>query len=434
MARKNPDKAKDAFKRLSAEILKYGEEGKRDLKDLFELHKPEVIFVLEQGPERQARAAQLIGEMRVLSRELAQSKYFRERGEPKGKTKGKVSKKRGRQVTGTHDGFRYVLVQLPDGKWGAKITRQARQIIPETGAPPILDHPALRKPFRDEHDAELAIRRIINTSMMWYVHRGITPKERVRKTKAVSAGIQRRTAGQVAARAREKSEVASEEAERRRREQRAEKRRAEKVEGRRDRRPGAPASAGPGRKLQYIPRGNPSSAFDFKHSESSAVKQAEKSLAKAKEWETLWSESLESGSPDFRAVMKAYDHIENARANFTLAGDSKRAEMADESKRSLRHNIIEMFNLCKRELSRKRNTNPGANPSSSEHDKLAVGHMVKAEAAWAKYCEGCNVTDLLNAYKHLELAREEFQHAGNADGVSEAKTKIKLARAALRKS
>ena len=145
MARKNPDKAKEAFKKLSAEILKYGDEGRSDLRELLELHKPEVIFKLEQGPERQARAAQLIGDMKVLSRELAEAKYFRERGERKA---GKPKTKPKRQISGTHDGFRYVLVQAPSGKWGAKITRQARQIIPEPDAPPDCRRPSSRAPIR----------------------------------------------------------------------------------------------------------------------------------------------------------------------------------------------------------------------------------------------------------------------------------------------
>ena len=428
MARKNPDTAKDAFKRLSAEILKYGDDGKQDLKDLFGAHKPEVIFKLERGPERQARAAQLIGEMRELSRELARAKYERDR-EGRGKKKSRTSKaKAKREVAGTHDRFRYVLVELPDGKWGAKITRQGRQIIPHPEAPPIVDAPALKRRFNDQAQAELAVRRVINTAMLWYDERGIRPKEKVRKTKRVRAGVHRRTAGQVEARERETQERKDAEAEERRRERIREERRKAKAEKHRQRRPGDPAPAGRGRKLTYIPRNNPSNPFGFFHSESAALKQGNKAFEKYKEWQERWEESLEADKPDFRAVMKAYDHIENARANFMLAEQKGLAEKANEIKRSLRHNIIEMFKLCSRELrGRKRN------PSRGDHADTARAYMDRADAAWSKYCESCNMTDALNALQHLAIARQEFQHAGDKEGVENARARIKLARQELRK-
>ena len=432
MARKNPDKAKEAFKKLSSEILKFGDEGKADLKELFDLHRPEVIFKLEPGPERQARAAQLISEMRILARELAHAKYFRSREKLKAEKqrKGKGKPRARRQLSGVHDGFKYILVELPDGQWGAKITRQARQIIPDREAPPIVDHPRLAKPFEDQASAELAVRRIINTSMIWYSERGIIPKEKVRTTKSGRAGAQRRTAGQVAARQREQTERRESASAKRERERRAEERRTKKAKRQKPRRPEAASS----RKVVYIPRKNPSTPFAFSHSESSALKQAKKSFEKYKEWEERWNESLEAKRPDFNAVMKAYDHVENARANFTLAEERHLADKADEVKRSLRHNIIEMFKVCNREL-RSRRDNPKGNPSKSAHEKIGQSHMKKAETAWAKYCDSSceSLADLLNAYKHLEIAREEFQHAGAAEGVRQAKEKISIARADLRK-
>ena len=429
MARKNPDKAKEAFKRLSAEILKYGDEGKQDLKELFDVHKPEVIFKLEPGPERQARAAQLIGDMRVLSRELAQAKYFRERGGKKGKPARK-ERKAHREVPGTYDRFKYVLVELDDGKWGAKITRQGRQIIPEPGAPPIVDHPRLKKSFDSQSDAEIGIRRIINTAMIWYADRGIVPKEKVRRTAGVRETIHRRTAGQVAARERAQLEREAEEEKEAKRERRAARRREEKVEGRKPRRPSEPSTSR-GRKMVFIPRKNPGNPFTFERIGEKALAQGEKSLSRYREWQEKWEDSLREEKPNFSAVMKAYDNIENARANFVLAGESHLADKAEEIKKSLRHNIIEVFKYCRKEL--KSRGGVRQNPSASEHDELGAKNMLKADECWKKYCDTGNVVCLMDAYKYLVLSKEEFDHAGNSEGEDEAKERIKLVRSELRK-
>jgi len=429
MARKNPDKAKEAFKRLSAEIIRHGDDGEGDLKDLFEVHRPDVIFKLDQGPERQARAAQLLGEMTNLSRELTEAKYHREREGKKKKVSRTSKAKPRREVSGTHDGFRYVLVQLPDGQWGAKITRRGRQIIPSPGAPPIFDSPALNKRFPDQGAAEVAVRRVINTALIWYDERGIRPREKVRRSKKVRGGIHRRTAGQREAMERETTAESEAAAEERRRERVREGRRKAKVgKSERMRRPSEPGKPARGRKLVYIPKGNPSNPFSFRRSESAAIKQAKKALEKSEEWQARWNESLKAGKPDFAAVMKAYDHIENARANFVLGEEKGRADKAMDRKSSLRRNIIEMFKTCTRELSKRK-----SNPSQGDHREMGNSHMEKADACWKKYCDSCNVTDLLNAYKHLEIAREELQHAGDTDGVAQARARIKLARQELRK-
>lgn len=419
MARKNPDKAKEVIRRLASEIRKYGDEGKQDLKDLFETHRPDLIFKLPPGPDRQARAAALVADMRNTATELTKSKYYR-------------GKKTSEQVAGTHDRFRYIIEKTPEGKWRARITRQARQIIPHPDAPPIVDHPRLKKPFKSCEDAEDAIRRIINTSMFWYESRGITPKERVRKTKSARAGVRRRTAGQVAARARE-HEKKQEEAERKRLSaQRAEERRRKKA-SKKQRRAKTPESRG-GRKIVFVPRKNPSAnPFSFSTSGSSAKRAADRAAAKYVEYAEEWQESLAERDPSFAKIMKAYDFVENARANYLLAEEPELAARMQEEKREIRKQIILIFKTCYRELESRRKKNPSHNPGKSEHAKIAKKHMAKAETAWKKYCDDCKVTDLLNAYKHLEIAREEFHHAGDTEAVAEAKEIIKQARAALRK-
>ena len=262
--------------------------------------------------------------------------------------------------------------------------------------------------------------------MIWYAERGIVPKEKVRKTKGVRAGIQRRTAGQVAARerAREAGEAAA--AESLRRQERAEERKRKKAK--KKRRGSTPEPGRRGRKIEYIPRNNPSNPFSFSASQEKALKQGHKALDKYKEYRDEWEESLGEDKPNFTKVMKAYDHIENARANFVLAGERNLADKANEIKRDLRHGVIELFKVCAKELRQRR-----SNPSKGDHQEIAASNMQKANASWAKFCESCNLTDALNTLQHLAIAREEYQHAGDSEGVEQARVKIKLARDAIRK-
>lgn len=426
MARKNPDKAKEAFARLSNDILKYGDEGKEELRDLFEVHRPDVIFKLEQGPERQARAAQLIADMRVSGSELAHAKYHR----------SKAGRKEKREVVGetagTYDRFRYVLSELPDGRCMAKITRQARRLREEAGAPPIVAHPRLQKPFTDCAQATLAIRRIINTAMIWYEERGLSPLEKVRKTAGTRASIHRRTSGQVAARERESQERQAEREEERRREKRRSERTAAKVQGRKPKQRQVESSSG--RKVTYVPRKNPSNPFSFRLSESQAYRHGVKAHKSYEQWRNKWDQSLREDKPDFSAVLKAYDHIENARANFLIADSREQADKMDEIKRAIRHNLIETLRACRRELSGRRQQVRQANPDPSEHRRIYGKHVSKMEAALDRWSDTGKITCLLDAYKYAELAYAEARNAGDTGMAETLKGRVRTFRDALKRA
>ena len=53
--------------------------------------------------------------------------------------------------------------------------------------------------------------------------------------------------------------------------------------------------------------------------------------------------------------------------------------------------------------------------------------MSKATISWDKYInDPKNIKSLLNAYKHVEIAREEFKYAKDKEGIDLAKSRIKL--------
>lgn len=479
MARNNPDKVKKVYESLSREFLSYGEEGQSDLDDIVIVHKPDQIFMLDQGPERQARSAQLISEMRVRLAELArehQQKVSRKIEFDDGKY-GRISPEL--QVTGNYDGFRYILTKLVDGRWSAKVTRQARNIIENKDAPSVYDSPYLNKPFRSQRDAELAVRRAINTAMIWYSEHFIAPQEKSRKTKAISGSISRRTTAQADIKALTDKERAQAEAERKRRRDAKDKRLAEKVrrheQGRR--RPSEVQQLGPGRKRVYIPKGNPEPPPLHKDSARTVVKdltlfekakaaakkaarsakktaskirqdgddpatvQAKMSYTKYKKYNKQFGASVGANKPDFGLLLKAYDGLENSRLNFKLAGQPALAAKVSSRKSKLAASIVQALDTgYAAQLFRARYEGDDIedaewieNPSKPQHKALGGANMVKADKCWKKYSETGSLASLLDTYKYLEIAREESKHAKDSEGVAHAKARISLVRKEFKK-
>lgn len=416
MAKKNQDQdLKKVFKDLSAEILRYGEEGRSDLEDIIEEHQPAAIFKLASGPDRSVRVSRLFADMREARADLAGRL-----GEGVEASTGTVRVSRiGLEYPGVYDGFRYAVAQLPNGKWAAKITRKGRQILedPSVGAPIIVGNTDLNKLFNSQSEAENAVHRVIRRALIWYGERGISPREKHRKTEMGRAGIQRRTAGQVAERERQASEGAAEKREEARRSKAREARREERMH-RLDRSPRTTVKSGSGRKLLYIPKKNPSSPFNFLHSESAALIQGKKSVQRYKELEARWQESLRSKNPDFKTALRAYDYIVNAASNFTIAEEMERARKAADIQTELRKSFIDIFVFCNRELSKKY--------SKKKSEDIAKLNMDRADKLWGQYNEGKKFRDLLAAYKHLEIARAEFLHDGDEESADKATTLIRL--------
>ena len=436
MSRPNTDKVKKLIKDLSEGISRYGEEGKAELRQLFEARPPSTILSLPPGPTREALAAELIGDMREIARELAEAKAARihseidkrERGESK-KPKAPVKKVERKpneiiaRTTGKINGFIFVIAELFGGDYIVKITRKGRRVIEDERAPSIYDNKSLSRTFRSKDEAEMAARRVVNTAMIWYEERGLTPREKARRSKAAGrGGVLRRTASERSSISREESETARINRKKKKARERKDRMLEEKVSGRR---------SNPHRNLSHLPRKNPGGFFSFKHSEKSTEVQAGKSLALAKKYKSKWESSLKDGRPDFRSLMRAYDALENARANLFLAGKQEEAEKVDSIRTGLRDTIIGIFGTCYKHLSGRdfQYTNPG----KDAHHKIGTGLIEKASASMDKYGSTGSTASLLDAYKYYEMAAKECKYSGHKSGLTKATAGAKKARAELTK-
>jgi len=437
MSRPNTDKVKNLIKALAHEISKHGEEGKAELRQLFEVRPPQTILSLSPGPTRDALAAELIGDMRAIARELAEAKAARihsaidkrERAESKkpAATRKKVKKDpKGiiSRTTGKVDGFIFEVGELDSGDYIVKVTRKGRRVIEDEKAPKIYDNQALQRTFRNKDEAEIAARRVVNAAMIWYDERGITPREKTRRSKSAGRGVYRRSASDRADISREESEAARIQRKKKQAQERKKRLLEEKVSGRK---------ANPDRSLGYIPRKNPGVFSSFKHSEASAESQAKKSLAQSKKYKAKWEESLKSDRPDFRSLMRAYDSLENARANLFLAGEEKEAEAVGEIRVGVRDSIIGIFNTCYKHLSKRGTFSTKENPGKEAHHKLGDDLLNKADAAMDKYSSTLSDACLLDAYKYYEMAAREYKYSGHKTGLNKAKASAKVVREELKK-
>lgn len=408
MSRPNTDKVKRLINTLSQEISKHGEEGKSELRQLFEARPPQAILSLPPGPTRGALAAELISDMRGIARELAEAKAAR--GEIASRSSGKI------------DRFIYEIGELSSGEYIVKITRKGRRVIEDEKAPRIYDNKHLLQKFRSKDEAEIAARRVVNTAMIWYAERGITPREKTRRSKSAGRGVQRRTSSDRASISREKTETARIKHKKRQAQDRKKRLLEEKVSGRK---------SNPSRNLRHIPRKNPGGLFSFKHSEDSAETQAKKSLATYKKYKDKWEDSLKSDRPDFRSIMRAYDALENARANLFLAGKQKEADMVSKIRVGVRDSIIGIFKTCYKHLSKRGSFN--ANPGMSTHAALGDRFIKRAGVSMGKYESNGSVSCLLDAYKNYELAAREYKNSGQTPGLIKATAGAKKAREELKK-
>jgi len=424
-----PGEAKGHYKRLTTEILKYGNEGKEELDALFKIMPPKKIFSLPQGPDRGAREAELISEMKVIARDFAEAKSKASRPKKKAETKKmkkaktskpkkppepQVVKKSGGQI----DGFSYVIVELDNGDILAKINRKGRRIVEHDDAPKIYESKRLQKSFADKDAAEFEVRRVVNSAMVWYETRGIRPREKVRRSKEAGRGIGRRTPEMKSAIAKEDRELAT--IRRKRKEARARKDRMlkEKVIGN-------PS----GKSFGHIPRVNPAKPSFFSHSEDTAEKQAVKAFEAYVNYKDKWDRSIAKGKPRFVWVMKAYDAIENSRANYLLSGNTARAESVNKLKGKLREKIIHMVEDCIAKLSRKNGnarsgpdsvrqekSNPGSNPSAEVHGNIGRSMLKAADKSLAAWTAGRGSKNLLAAHDGYVSALLELKRGWASPG------------------
>jgi len=410
--RKNPH---TGYETLKAELLKYGDEGKQELRDIIETHRPEMIFQLPPGPDRAAKEADLISHMRETIRDIVKARAIRKSTRV---TKVPVRKKLGKRwVSKTFERFKYDLIEEPNKKWSVKLTRKGRQLIHVEGAPKIEDQPAFRELHNSEYAADLAVRRAINTVLIWYGERGITLREKPRKTKYTGRTVTRRTAAEAQEREREK------ELERERRRKAATRERRERRKLAAKTRPREARLREPEARI-YIPKNplkNPA------RPQKTAAQQAKESFTEYRRLKSRIETSQHKTGVirDFKALMDAYDALTNSRANYVIAGDLDMAGMVDDRRKDLKTLIINMLHKCY-------SAKEKSNPTEGQHKKLGQKHLERSQKSWEKYRQSDNPKDLFDAYKYLELAHENFKQANNKDGTVQAKEGLRVVRAEMK--
>lgn len=488
MARKkNPDSLRKVYNELADQMLKYGEEGANDLKDIVDAHDPESIFRMDSGPHRSAAMSALIFDMKDALADLSRASNRAQlpkrspapaaeggarRTRAPGPEREKPEREKPRTEPGGYEGFRWVCTEHPNG-WSVKITRTGKSLTNdgEPGFPKLVDHPSLLAPdkrspriFATLERAEWQARNVIKQGLLWYAEKGLPVPYMHRRTELGRAGIVHRTAEE----SRQNRALRDAEAEARRAKEAEEARidRARQVKIRRSEgeSPGQRSQSGQLRveqvlrahderkragkrldseiaqssspaktegplgyaKVRYIPRGNPSSPATFVYSAEVALRQGEKSQEGFKKYYDKYEESKRAGKPNAPALMKAYEHIENARVNYLAANRPAISEKAGQIKSELRSEIIDL-------AKHKHGAGPIENPSERAH--LAIGdiHMSKAESYWNKYTETRSLPTLIKAFGHIVLAKHEFGHAGADEEKSVAGARLKLIEAELRK-
>lgn len=306
--------------------------------------------------------------------------------------------------------YKVTRVKTPSGsRYQFNVTKLGRRLLPVPGAPPLYDHPDENKLFHIRSDADIRARRIINAALIWYEeHRSkvFTPQEHLRK-----AGHRKET--------------------------------HEKIKGTRttkmsrDLREAWEKKTG---KKAKSSRGRISNPL-FGGKSDDLIAQAKSSLSQYKSEFRTFERSMGRGNPDFGSLMSAYDWLENARANYSLAEEKGDARSVQARKEEVRDSIVSFMAACDVDEildagyrmgnpSKKRSKKKGSkkNPTKETHQKLGTGFLNKSEKSWAQYCKTLKIKDLLIAYENLILSEQELGYAKDKNGLAQARAGLKAAR------
>jgi hypothetical protein len=138
------------------------------------------------------------------------------------------------------------------------------------------------------------------------------------------------------------------------------------------------------------------------------------------------------GRPKYGALMRAYDALENARANFELADMGRDAKSVNSRQVELRDAIISLMEAQEPEeiVEAAYEVNP-SNPSMSAHQKNGSQFLNRSEMAWDRFYKKQRSGDLIDSFQFLVLAERELGYAKDRSGIKQAKEGIKAARAEL---
>lgn len=357
------------------------------------------------------------------------------------------------------------------------VTKRGRNIEQRKGAPPLYDHPDEKKLFKTEQDAYLRARRVIHAALIWYeerrgAERKIEEKRRLagaykKHIESIRARVGLRVGMHKVKPGTYESEVLGYEVgsyvkeevrggEKLRRAWEAKRRRGKKVSkkgavtvwetevrerGRKVSTRKVPASARRGKTSREVSkigriveaeirRGKfrtPKRVLKGNPSEPAGA--AKSAIARYNSEFGTWQRSMQTGRPKFGALMRAYDALENARANFSLSDQEREARAVNKRIIELRDAIVSLMEA--QESEEIIEAAYEANPSRAVHQKNGAQFLSKSEKAWNRYCDKLQTKDLLDAYENLVLAEQELGYAKDKEGLRQAKAGLKSARAEL---
>ena len=362
------------------------------------------------------------------------------------------------------------------------VTKRGRNIEQRKGAPPLYDHPDEKKLFKTEQDAYLRARRVIHAALIWYeerrgAERKIKEKRRVagaykKHIEAIRARVVPRVGMHKVKPGTYEAEVLGHEVGSYIKEEvrGGEKlRRAWEVKQRRKGRrpskgavtawetevtvkekggkvskhkvPGSARTTKKPRKLTSkrirravveaeIRRGKfRTPKRMLKGNPSEPVRAAKSAIARYNSEFSTWQRSMQTGRPKFGALMRAYDALENARANYSLADREREAKAVNTRIIELRDAIVSLMEA--QESEEIIEAAYEVNPPKAVHQKNGAQFLSKSEKAWNRYCEKLQTKDLLDAYENLVLAEQELGYANDKEGLKQTRAGLKSARAEL---
>ncbi len=381
---KNPSAAKRQWIAARNVLLTLGAEGKEELKRIEDAYRPKQLFAIEkQSPPAAQSIVEMLRVMRMASDDIVRAKRLAREQEKKlareALTEGRPVRtvrvgRKGKVVReGDVEGIKYRIRTVPihDGAgkvvshgFQIKILKTGRVIKPMRGAPKLYTHSDTFKifPAKDVRvkvageqqvmtglDAtEIRARRIINAAIIWYGEHGIriAEKQRMTKRRKVRHGEIQATKKQ--AREQGRLEAIEEGLEGRR----AKKRREERALAKKGVKTRRPTTRGVRRGLGVIEaeifggqartpkkalKGNPLGLG------SAYVKQAEESARKYKQEMGKWERSMGTSRPNYRALIGAYDWLENVRANLSLDEQKDAARQVQDKKDELRDAMVSLM-------------------------------------------------------------------------------------------
>jgi len=172
----------------------------------------------------------------------------------------------------------------------------------------------------------------------------------------------------------------------------------------------------------------------FKSEGGKHVKRFEESFKK-------WHNSVKKGKPDFAYLLDSYEELLVGHAYLTLGGKDDRTAKGISNIRDALLGYLKCVDPAKASLLNQTvmkgvrgmssiRGNP-KNPTTEVHQEMGQGFLAESEKLWDSYCKTHSAKTLLDAYRVLELAYQEFEYTGDKKRMKQAADGIKAARSEI---